>query len=202
MINLLINKSDLAEMNETSFGGKPVKNKGEDFHWPTCACCNLPMQFLAKISVEEELHQIFMCQNDPGMCDDSDADGGGNAVIVIKPFDLEFVQVPSEGKTLRDTAHSAQVVSVDGDDYEAARREWAEKNGVSPREVLGQISGEPAWIQGDETPNCTACNEPMEFVVQLEQGPNWETEMNFGGGGVAYSFVCRCNGSASFLWQC
>ncbi|MCA6058588.1 hypothetical protein HUF18_02275 [Thalassolituus sp. ST750PaO-4] len=202
MIKLLINSSGRAEMSETSFGGKPVKNIGEDFHWPKCSCCKLPMQFLAKLRIDEELHQIFMCQNDPGMCDDWDANGGGNTVVVIKPFELEFVQELSEGETLRETEHSAKVVSVDGNDYEAARSEWAEKNGISPREVLDQISGEPSWIQGDETPNCTVCNKPMEFVAQLEQGPDWKTEMNFGGGGVAYSFRCTCNGSAKFLWQC
>ncbi|GAB1267007.1 hypothetical protein NBRC116493_02600 [Aurantivibrio infirmus] len=202
MIKLLVNNSDRAEMSETSFGGKPVKNIGEDFHWPKCSCCKLPMQFLGKLRVDEELHQIFMCQNDPGMCDDWDANGGGNTVVVIKPFEVAFVQEPTEGETLRETEHSAKVVSVDGNDYEAARSEWAEKNGISPREVLGQVSGEPCWIQGNETPNCTACNKPMEFVAQLEQGPDWKTEMNFGGGGVAYSFRCRCNGSAKFLWQC
>jgi hypothetical protein len=202
MIKLLINSSIPTEMSATSFGGKPVKNRGDNFQWPACACCKLPMQFLAKISVNDELHQIFMCHNDPGMCDDWDANGGGNAIVVTKPEELEFVQVPSEGEALRETEHSALVVEVDGDNYEVIKNEWAEKNGVSPREVLGQIFGMPSWIQGEEIPNCNKCNNPMEFVAQLEQGPNWKTEMNFGGGGVAYSFRCGCNGSAKFLWQC
>lgn len=202
MIQLLIHRADPAVMNATSFGGIPVKNRGEDFQWPICACCQLPMQFLGKLAVDGSLHQLFMCQNDPGMCEDWDANGGGNAVVVITPIDLESAPVPSEGETLRGTEYSAQVVEVPGEDYDAALREWAEKNNLSPREVLGQLGGEPAWIQGEETPDCDACHRPMEFVAQLEQGPDWKTEMNFGGGGVAYSFRCDCNGSAKFLWQC
>lgn len=98
MIKLLINNSDRAEMSGTSFGGKPVKNVDEDFHWPKCSCCKLPMQFLAKIRVDEELHQIFMCQNDPGMCDDWDANGGGNTklyvcrnILLARPFIAVFL---------------------------------------------------------------------------------------------------------------
>lgn len=202
MIKLLINSSKPVELSLTSFGGKPVQNSGENFQWPECACCKHPMQFLGKIAVDDELHQIFMCQNDPGMCDDWDADGGGNSVIVIKPAELEYVTIPSEGETLRDTEYSAVVVEVDASDYAEAIDIWAERNSLSPREVLGQISGEPLWIQGNEIPDCDGCNKPMKFVAQLEQGPDWKTEMNFGGGGVAYSFGCSCNSSAKFLWQC
>lgn len=202
MIKLLINSSEPTEMSGTSFGGKPVKNVGESFQWPICACCNLPMQFLAKISAHEELHQIFMCQNDPGMCDDWDANGGGNAVVVTKPVELEYVTPPSEGVVLRETEHSTKVIKVEGNDYEDARSSWAEKNSHSPREVLGQLFGEPSWIQGDEIPVCSNCDSPMEFVAQLEQGPDWQTEMNFGGGGVGYLFRCGRDGSAKFLWQC
>ncbi len=201
MVNLLINSTEPVEMSLTSFGGKPVQNSDGKFQWPTCGCCKLPMQFLAKILVNNELHQIFMCQNDPGMCDDWDANGDGNAVVVTIPIELEYAPTPSEGITLREVEHSVKVVEVEGNDYEKARNEWAERNTASPREVLGQVSGEPSWIQGDEIPTCNECNKPMKFVAQLEQGPDWKTEMNFGGG-VAYLFHCDCIGSAKFLWQC
>jgi uncharacterized protein YwqG len=36
---------------------------------------------------------------------------------------------------------------------------------------LGQrtkLGGEPDWIQGDETPVCAECNQPMSFVAQID----------------------------------
>jgi len=37
--------------------------------------------------------------------------------------------------------------------------------------------------------------------VQLEEGPDYTTAMNFGGG-FAFAFVCgRCPGSASLPWE-
>ena len=43
----------------------------------------------------------------------------------------------------------------------------------------------------------------MRFLAQLEEGPDWRTEMNFGGGGCGYVFDCTCrSGSAKLLWQC
>lgn len=202
MITLMIHNSEQAALNATSFGGKPVKNKESEFQWPLCSCCELPMQFLAKILVDSQLHQIFMCQNDPGLCDEWDANEGGNAVAVTTPTDLEVVKAPSKGITLRETEHSAQLVEVAADNYEMARTEWAQSNSVSSGEVLGQLFGEPSWIQGDETPHCNQCSQPMKFVAQLEQGPDWSTAMNFGGGGAAYLFRCSCIHSAKFLWQC
>ena len=68
-----------------------------------------------------------------------------------------------------------------------ARENWK----GNKRDVLGQLYGEPSWIQGDETPECDCCNKPMRFVAQLEEGPDHRTAMNFGGGGVAYLFDCK-----------
>lgn len=201
IIKLLIHSPNPVELNSTSFGGKPVKNIDEDFIWPKCACCSLSMQFLGKITVDDDLHQIFMCQNDPGVCDDGEADDGGNAVVVLKPTVLEYVTVPDEGETLRDTEYSAVVVEVDAPDYPDATDVWGESNNEEYRRILGQISGEPYWLQGDDTPDCDTCHKPMRFIAQLEQGPDYETEMNFAGG-CAYSFACSCNRSAKFLWQC
>ncbi|MEM7343152.1 MAG: hypothetical protein AAF485_02835 [Chloroflexota bacterium] len=201
MINLLVNSTATVEIDKTSFGGRPVKNKDQPFQWPICSLCELPMQFLGKVLGNDELHQIFMCQNDPGMCDDWDANGGANAVIITKPIELEFVPVPAEGVTLRETEYSAAVVEFEASTYEEARNEWVKNNSVSRREVLGQILGQPSWIQGEDIPVCNHCHKPMQFMVQLEQGPDWKTEMNFGGGGAAYLFSCACRNSAKFLWQ-
>jgi uncharacterized protein with PIN domain len=41
----------------------------------------------------------------------------------------------------------------------------------------------------------------MPLIVQLEEGPDHSTAMNFGGGD-AYAFACAPCGRAKFLWQC
>jgi len=88
------------------------------------------------------------------------------------------------------------------DDYDEARDAWCESNGTGGRKILGQVGGEPAWIQGDEQPACDACDAPMDFVAQLEEGPDAGTAMNFGGR-CAYVYRCTCGaGQPKMLWQC
>ena len=68
---------------------------------------------------------------------------GGNTVVVIKPFELESSKNQQKVK-LYEKQSTLRCGFGDANDYEAARSEWAEKNGISPREVLGPISGEPS----------------------------------------------------------
>ncbi len=202
MIKLLIYRANVGELSETSFGGLPVKNVDERFEWPVCKNCKGPMQFLGKLSTGKGLEQIFMCQNDPGLCGEWDPDEGGNKVIVTVPENLEAAVKPSKGDTTRNIEYGSTVVEVDSDNYTDALTQWKTENNVEPREFLGQLEGEPEWLQGDERPCCNVCKKPMRFVAQLEQGPDWETEMNFGGGGCAYIFDCSCPDSVKFLFQC
>lgn len=143
-----------------------------------------------------------MCQNDPGMCDENHPEIGGNKVIVIQPSALEIVPAPAIGETTRGPEYGAMIVGIAAKDYDEARECWVKNEGGIGRNILGQLHGEPAWIQGDETTYCGDCYLPMRFVAQLKQGPDPETEMNFGGGGCAYLFDCACTGSAKFLFQC
>jgi hypothetical protein len=163
------------------------------------------MQFLGQLRIPEksELVLLFMCQNDPGLCDEWEPDAGGNCAIVVSTKNVGVVTPPQGGVTVRETKYGARQVASSLENYDDAREAWSKESGRAPREVLGQILGEPAWIQADETPMCGACGKPMHFLAQLEQGPDWKTEMNFGGGGCAYVFDCECGThSAKFLWQC
>jgi hypothetical protein len=163
------------------------------------------MQFLGQLRIPEtqRLVLLFMCQNEPGMCDEWEADAGGNCAIVMPTVTLAEAQPPEGDATVRKTRYGARQVTSPLDNYDAARETWCKETGGKGREVLGQILGSPAWIQTDETPRCSACGKPMRFLAQLEQGPDWKTEMNFGGGGCAYVFDCACaQHSAKFLWQC
>ena len=108
---------------------------------------------------------------------------------------------PEAGETLRGVHYGARIEEIDEPDYDAARTAWPAQGQRTRRQLLGAIGGEPAWLQADEAPDCDRCRRPMDFVAQLEQGPDHRTEMNFGGG-CAYVFRCACvEDSAKLLWQ-
>ena len=204
MVDLLIYspiKAQTASFSETRFGGLPVAEKPQEFEWPCCAYCKLPMQFLGKIASGNRLYQIFMCQNDPGVCEEWSPDDGGNKVVVTPLTTLASVSSPAEGETTRAEEYAAHLVTVDANDYEAARKKFTEDNNMSYRQILGQMGGSPFWLQGDDTPTCDLCQKPMHFLAQLEEGPDNKTAMNFGGGS-AYVYKCDCGDCAKFLWQC
>ena len=198
MIKLLISDDSQKNiLNDSSFGGLPVKENGETTEWPKCKTCNAEMQYQGKIKTDIGLELIFMCNNDPGMCDEWDAEGGGNKVIIVNAEHLGFFKPMDTELSLRETEYGVKLVEREEDDYDSARENWTGNR----REVLGQLYGEPDWIQGDETPECDCCNKNMRFVAQLEEGPDHKTAMNFGGGGVAYLFDCEEGKTAKFLWQ-
>lgn len=51
-----------------------------------------------------------------------------------------------------------------------------------------KLGGDPDWIQGDETPECSECCEPMEFYGQFDHLGDIESLKDFG---MIYVFLCR-----------
>jgi hypothetical protein len=167
------------------------------------------MQFLAQLPLdaleeasghEDQTLLLFQCQNDPGMCDDWDANGGGNAALLVSSSSREPLQVPigetllsSETRLSRVSYLAVHAQKTDDDDY-------CEAVDAPASQVVGKLGGAPLWIQADETPNCE-CGSPMTFVAQLEcRGGGG---INFGDCGAGYAFVCpSCRARAKFLWQC
>jgi hypothetical protein len=146
--------------------------------------------------------QIFMCGNNPGMCDDWDATSGGNQALILAADDrLVPAAVPTDPAAMLDEVSAVQYVTTDAA-YDDARAAWAEREGRPAGDVLGQLGGQPTWIQADETPDCADCGKPMGLVVQLEEGHDHRTAANFGGRGCGYGFGCQPCGTAAFLWQC
>ncbi|TJZ98424.1 hypothetical protein [Actinacidiphila oryziradicis] len=156
-----------------------------DFVWPRCRQCGGAMQFLAHLPLALGVIAVFFCQNDPGMCDDWDAAAGANQAYLFSG-ELTPAAVPAEGETLLDAVTALRLHPAD-----------------SPTEepVLGRLGGEPEWIQADENPNCPVCAAPMTFTAELEEGYDFTTSANFGGGGRGYVFSCQLCGEAAFLWQ-
>jgi hypothetical protein len=191
--------------------------------WPSCAACGGPMQFLAQVLLDDlGLHAgqgpasgrgvlaLFMCQNDPGMCDEWDPRAGGNRALLCRADVLRPIPVPAPDEHEDDqeaillgavSTLTYETLSTTAD-YDQAHEEWTGRTDRRPEDVLGRLGGRPAWIQNDETPTCTACAQPMPLVVQLEEGRDHTTAMNFGGCGMAYAFACEPCAQAVFLWQC
>lgn len=191
----------------TRTGGRPLAPP--TLAWPTCRRCQGPMQFVAQIRLSDAadpalpdgLLLVFLCQNNPGVCEEWDANAGGNHARVVPVHGLHLLSPPEGGETLLKETYGASLVELASDSYGGARGDWAARSGRSPRDVLGQVGGQPQWLQLDDTPVCSACGQAMRFVAQLEEGPRYETSINFGGG-AGFAFACvACLGEAKFLWQ-
>jgi hypothetical protein len=172
-----------ADAPELRTGGVPLVPDG--FVWPNCRECGGPMRFLAHLPLDLGAVAVFFCQNDPGMCDDWDATAGANRAFVFKGR-LAPATVPAEGETLLGAVTALRPHPGDAPTAEP---------------VLGRLGGEPDWIQGDETPDCPSCTARTTFTAELEEGSDFATSANFGGGGRGYVFHCRPCSEAAFLWQ-
>ena len=197
MINLLLLDEPTSNLNITSFGDRPVHTLDNPLNWPTCTACGGEMQYLGRIKTDLGLEQIFMCQNDPGMCEEWEADAGGNRVIIVGNGQLRQFSPQDTETGLRRTAYGAKIIGVEADGYSGA----IASTQAPDRAILGCLGGEPEWWQGNQTPDCVCCGKPMRFVAQLEEGPDHRTAMNFGGG-IGYLFDCPVGRTGKFLWQC
>jgi hypothetical protein len=198
--------SDPAAPKEFTIGGKPLAGAG--FTWPTCACCEGPMQFLAQLPVgpaspagihRDQVILLFQCQNDPGLCDEWDPDSGGNHAALVPMAGRGPVPVPG-GETLladEDRLRLVPYVSTAADDE--GDPAYLDAIDAPDSKVLGKLGGEPVWMQDDETPTCD-CGATMQFVAQIEDRGGGG--INFGDAGIGYAFACpACPTSAKFLWQ-
>jgi hypothetical protein len=178
-----------ADSRVSRTGGIPLV--AADFVWPACVKCKGAMQFIVQLLPEDvsELEGsllVFMCQNDPGGCDDWNPRSGANKSYLFPAGELRPAEVPGEGVTL--------LPAVSGMRWEAEVPEG--------ERGLGRVGGTPEWIQADETPGCPKCGDYMDFLAQLEQGHDHGTFINFGGDGLGYAFVCKPCQEAAFVWQC
>ncbi len=179
------------------------------------------MMFLAQILLPEtgieafakrdQLLLVFQCQNDPGMCDDWDAELGSNTVLVVPTKGLVPIKPPTVTAADREENRDGPIAldseqSIRTTDYDDTSQDESDDDayvnalGEEGSGVIGKLGGRPAWIQGDETPKCS-CRRKMIFVAQIEN--NAAEGINFGDLGSGYVFACKyCNDKAKFTWQC
>ncbi|MDX3071086.1 hypothetical protein ACIP98_13745 [Streptomyces sp. NPDC088354] len=143
-----------------------------------------------------------MCRNDPGRCDEWDPVAGGNRAPLFPRTGLTAAPVPAGGETLLPQTCGTDRSVTDTPPYPEARVQWSRAHGRPARDVHGQLSGVPWWLQHDEAPMCPSCARPMAFTAPLEEGRDHRTALNFGGGGHGYAFACGPCEEGSFLWQC
>ena len=209
MTDLLINVPNPQDTSAgTLFGGLPTMPRGTPFTWPVCKECSGYLQYLGRIAIPADEKRpdrfalMFLCNNNPGLCEEWDPDAGGNYVLIVPARNSEPLKTAPADSAFRKPLYGASIVSVYEPDYDLARAAWAESNSVSPRQVVGLFRGNPGWIQSEFFPTCSACNEPTQFLAQVEEGPENATSMNFGGGS-AYIYECDCgNNVGKFHTQC
>ena len=62
-----------------------------------------------------------------------------------------------------------------------------------------KLGGQPEWIQGDDTPNCSQCYTQMTFYGQLDCIGD---EVSLGDCGMIYVFYCQICLQAAAVAQC
>ncbi|BBD60138.1 hypothetical protein NIES2109_29330 [Nostoc sp. HK-01] len=199
---LLMRESNQAPLHQlTKISGKPFAPLNTE--WVSCRVCGAWMQFLGQIDLEatiikgicdrKQLLLLFMCSNNPGMCDEWDADLGGNAAILVSKTNLTSLEPPCDQEEFL-----SEEILLTLDECDDSADTYCDILNQFQYQICGKIGGEPLWIQDDETPICS-CGARMKFVVQLEPS----TAFDFGDSGSGYGFVCSvCQQGAKFLWQC
>jgi hypothetical protein len=84
-------------------------------------------------------------------------------------------------------------------------QEWGDSNGKN----LHRLGGHPSWVQSGYYPDCPKCRRSMTFLLQLDsnlpllrQDTNYETEILWGSGGLAYFYWCDACRISAGNWQC
>jgi hypothetical protein len=170
----------------TRLGGRPLAPA--EFVWPRCASCKQPLQFLAQVRLRDvdvnwpdRLLLLFACVTVDTFCEVNKPDSEGNHAACVDAVGSSLVTPPTPLAMRR--LEGVSLVPFDSD-YEVARDELS----TATTFVYGQV-GEPATSVSGFVPACAACREPMQFVAQLEEGPDADSQFPFNGT-TGFAYVC------------
>jgi hypothetical protein len=172
----------------TRIGGRPLAPPG--FAWPACGECAAPLSFLAQArlrdaspSFADRLLLFFKC--DGTLCAGGAPGSNANHTPCFALDGLAPLDPPDAPEGV-----SPAVRLLEGlrqVPYESTYEE-ARVLVTDPDFVYGHL-GDPAESVSEFVPTCAKCDVPMQFVLQLEQGWDEETAMNFNGV-TAFSYIC------------
>jgi len=182
----------------SKFGGLPWLSADES--WPACELCEQPMQLFVQINLSEledksgnhpfgdGLLQFFHCSLEA--CGDK----GYEPFPAHQMKQVRIVYPDGVGKVCQLPPFATSV---------AIRHVTKWKRVVENDEPIqaDKVGGEPVWIQSPEYPKCPECDQSMEFILQISDGPN--LNWAWGDAGAAYIFRCDTHTEKlAMLWQC
>jgi hypothetical protein len=202
--------------------------------WPHCVECGATMSHVATLKHDSErlnlgkdgrVVLIFMCEENPGMCETWDTNSGANTVIFLDESQLyPKITLPPTPNTVvlpeaRVLAWEQKEDSVKEEDYplyfnnsdyfalgkqENEDDEEEEDDSMSPDSGF-KLGSVPCWVQGAEE----GPEEPFRFVAQLspivKASDTDQLEVaTYGDYGLAYLFVLPDTEKpeGAFFWQC
>ncbi|MCT4640362.1 MAG: WGR domain-containing protein [Bacteroidales bacterium] len=168
---------------------------------PTCSCGEEMIHVITTDVVDHlKLNKsvsAYMCPNPDGDCETWEAFSDANRVILNSEYSKDIKK-----RWLEDGSEDNDV------EYELIPNtlSYTEKFETDPTsedaedlDIHDKCGGYPTWYQGNQTPVCPECNKKMTFVAQFSE---FDEELNLGGDGVAYIFVCEDEHEGAILWQC
>lgn len=195
----------------SKFGGLPLLKPDES--WPCCGCCYEPMQLMVQLDSRDlpaaspfgdGVLQVFYCING-----DEDCEVLGQAhlpfseasLVRVIPRDQAqgFDALPiNQPHAFAEQALTGWIPLTDYPDSE----ETAAVNDRHPEGTLAllhshrpaprpgdKLLGWPHWVEGVAYPSCPCCQQPMQFVLQLDSSDT--LPFCFGYYGCAHVFQCE-----------
>jgi hypothetical protein len=90
---------------------------------------------------------VFMCQNEPGMCDEWDPRAGGNQALLLPLAGLLPAAVPGGSVTRLGEVSAVEYVTADTGCGQA-RQPWAGREGRLMSDAPGQLGGSLGGVVG------------------------------------------------------
>jgi uncharacterized protein YwqG len=206
----------------TKLGGQPNWLLGPE--WPISRELGTQMRFIGQIKIDKNLFPesqaqmayIFITDDEDFVDGTWEPDGGENAIILQPGNNAVKTISNATGPTLqnyikvegRDRLHPVNIeLTVNFEDAEDPvfipeddLFEIPEHDVKNYYQRLdgNKIGGTPGFLQGDKFPDQV---EDWQLLLQLDSCSK-QYFINFGDGGISYSFINKNGTKAKFLWQC
>jgi len=217
-------------ISDTKFGGVPFLKSDEKWPACSACKKNLtfffqlrgsdvPIELVNQHVKEQELLQMFVCTDTDGNCDTYESFAGSHCIRLVDPSAVRAADVATirlAAGQARDSWLERKLLgwkrTVDiphCDDYELyglpATNDDEDEQFDDDDEASSysgeKLSGFPAWVQGNEQPECPQCNTTMDFVFQVPSEGLFD--YLFGDCGIGHITQCPNHKEVlAFRWAC